>query len=96
MADHLGSYFDELLPQRRQRPMLHRPRKGQPTQEVAQVVCQGEQLQPNLVVHEVVTGQFRPLSRWRRLRHLFVNCVRINEFLCAYRGREEDGANLLR
>jgi len=35
--------LDELLPQRRQRPVLHRWRQGQPTQEVAQVVRQRKQ-----------------------------------------------------
>jgi hypothetical protein len=37
--------------------------QGQPPQEVAQVVRRGEQLQADLVVHEVVAGQPRPLHR---------------------------------
>jgi hypothetical protein len=42
--------FDQFFPQRRQRPVTHRPGQHSLPQEVAQVVCQHEQLQPHLVV----------------------------------------------
>ncbi len=57
VRDDLRSNLDEILPQRRQRPVLHGARQRQPTQEVAQVVRQGEQLEADLVVHEVMAGQ---------------------------------------
>jgi hypothetical protein len=43
--------------------MVEKPSTQQPTQEVAQVVRQGEQLKPNLVVHKVVAAPLRPLHR---------------------------------
>ena len=63
MRDHLRPDLDELLPQRRKRPVLHRSRQCQPTQEVALVVGQHEELKPYLVIHEVVATQPRPLHR---------------------------------
>jgi len=36
------------------------PGQRQPTEEVAQIVGQTEQLQPNLIVNKVMTGQPRP------------------------------------
>jgi len=42
--------------------MFHARRQRQPPQEVAQVVRQGEQLQADLVVREVVAGQPRPIQ----------------------------------
>ena len=43
--------------------MLHITGQGQPPQEVGQVVSQGEQLQPRLVVLEGTAGQLRPFYR---------------------------------
>ena len=63
VRDHLRTDLDELLPQCRQRPVLHRLRQRQATQEVAQIVRQCEQLETNLVVHKVVAAQPRPLHR---------------------------------
>ena len=40
--------------------MSHRFRQGQPTQEIAQVVGQGEQLQAGLVVLERAAGELGP------------------------------------
>lgn len=54
---HLGPDLDQLLPQRRQRPVLHGSRQRQPTQKVAQVVRQSTQLEANLVVHEAVAQE---------------------------------------
>ena len=58
----LASDLDEFVPQRGQRPMFHARRQRQPPQEVAQVVRQGKQLLPYLVVHEVVATQPRPVQ----------------------------------
>ena len=58
----LASDLDEFVPQRGQRPMFHACRQRQSPQEVAQVVRQGKQLQPHLVVHEVVATQPRPVQ----------------------------------
>ena len=63
MAHHLRTDLDQLLPQRRQRPVFHGSRQRQPTQEVAEVVRQGEQLQSHLVIHEVVARELGPLDR---------------------------------
>jgi len=43
--------------------MLHITGQGQPTQEVGQVVSQGKQLQPRLVVFEGAAGELRPFHR---------------------------------
>src|SRR5262249_40214906 len=62
VAGDLGPDLDQLLPQRRQRPSLHRRGQRQLTQEVAQVVGQGEQLQPGLIVLEPAARQPGPLQ----------------------------------
>ena len=59
----LGPDLDQLLAQRRQGSVPYRIRQRQPTQEVAQVVGQYEQLQPHLVVIELVARQTRPVQR---------------------------------
>ena len=63
MRHDLGPDLDELLPQCRQRPMFHAPRKGQSTKKIAQVVSQGEHLKPDLVVMEITAGEPRPFDR---------------------------------
>ncbi len=60
---HLRTDFDELLSERRKRPVLNRPRQPQPPKEVPQVVRQGEQLESHLVVHEIMATQAGPLHR---------------------------------
>ena len=45
---HLRANLDQLLPQRREGPVSDRFGQGQPPQEMAQVVGQGEQLQTGL------------------------------------------------
>ena len=48
VGDHLRTNLDELLPERRQRPVLYRAREGQRTQELAQIVRQGGRLEPDV------------------------------------------------
>jgi hypothetical protein len=62
MADDLCPDLDQLLAQRRQRPRPYRMGQSQPAQEVTQVVGQGKQLQPDLVVLEPATRQPRPFK----------------------------------
>ena len=45
-----------------QRPVLHRLRQHQPSQEVTQVIGHDEQPQPDLIGHELVAGQPRPVQ----------------------------------
>ena len=59
----LGPDFNQLLPQRGQRPVPYRFRQGQSPQNVAEVVGQGEQLQASLVVPECAARELRPLHR---------------------------------
>ena len=56
----LGPDLDQFLPQRRQRPVLHRARQRQPPQEVPQVVGQREELRSYLVVLEPMARQPKP------------------------------------
>ena len=60
MSHDLGANLDQLLPQGRHRPMLDTWGEGEPAKKVAQVVCQGEQLQPHPIVQEVVTRKSSP------------------------------------
>ena len=62
MADDLGSDLDQLLRQRRQLLVLHFPRQRQRAQEVAEIIGQGIELEPDLVVAELTAGQPRPLD----------------------------------
>jgi hypothetical protein len=62
LAPILMSFSGSPDVRRNQRPVLHRPRQRQPTQEVAQVARQGEQVQTELAVHEVAATQPRPLD----------------------------------
>ena len=54
--------------------MLDPGRQRQSTEEVAQVVYQGEQLQSYVVVHEVIAGQLGPLDRVLTQRHNLEPC----------------------
>ena len=62
VADHRRADLDELVPQRGQAPVTDPSRKHQPPQEIAQVVGEREQLEPNGVVEEGVTGEPRPVE----------------------------------
>ena len=63
MRHDRGPDLDERLPQRRHRPVLDALVQGQPRQEVAQVVRQGEHLKPDLIVHGIAATHPRPLDR---------------------------------
>ena len=62
MADRLGSYLDELVSERPQRPVLDGLGQCQPPQEVAQVIGQGKKLKPNLIVHKIVARKPCPVQ----------------------------------
>ena len=62
MTDYLRPELDELVSKRRQRPMAYPLRQRQPTEEIAEIVCQREKMEPYLIVHEVVTGQPRSVQ----------------------------------
>ena len=54
MADHLRTDLDQLLPKRRQRPVFDLLRQRQGAQEVAEIIGQRMELEPDLVVAETV------------------------------------------
>ncbi len=62
MGHDLCSDFHQLLPQGGQRPVLYLLGQRQPTEKVAQIISQSEQLQANLIVHKVVTGKSSPVQ----------------------------------
>ncbi len=62
MADHLGSYLDQLLTQRSKRPFLHRLGQCQTSQEIAEIVSQGEQLKADLIIHKIMAGKPSPVQ----------------------------------
>ena len=62
VTDYLRPDLDQLVSERRQRPMAYPLRQRQPTEEIAEIVRQGEQLQAYLIVHEVMTGEPRPVQ----------------------------------
>ena len=55
MSDNLGPDLHQLVAQRRHRPVLHLLRQSQCPHEVAQIVGQGEKLEPNGIVAELAT-----------------------------------------
>ncbi len=55
MLDDLGSDLDQLLSERGQRRAADLAWHRQTAKEVAQVVGQGEQLEPNLVIPKAMT-----------------------------------------
>ncbi len=63
MTYDLGTELDQLLPECRQRPVLDRLRQGQCTQEVAEIVSERMELEPDLVVPEAMAGKPRPVDR---------------------------------
>ena len=66
MTHHFGSDFHQLLSQSGQGPVADFPGQGQPTQEVPQIIGQGEQLQPNVVIHEIMTGKPPSVHLWQQ------------------------------
>ena len=56
MPDYLGADLDQLLAQRGQRPVLDLLRQRQCAQEVAEIIGQRMELEPNRIVTEVVAG----------------------------------------
>ena len=63
MGHDLGSNLDQFDEQGRERPVLHRARQSQTAKEVADVVCQCEELEPDLIVVEVVARKPRLVHR---------------------------------
>ncbi len=63
MSHDLRANLDELLPKRRQRPVLDLLRQSQRAQEVADIVGERVELQANRVVAKTVAGQARPVDR---------------------------------
>ena len=61
IVDDLGADLDHLLPQGRHRPVTNALRQRHLPEEVPQVVGKGEELQPYLVVGEVMAGEAHPL-----------------------------------
>lgn len=57
VSDDTGPDLDQLLPDRRQRPLLHLFGQRQGLHEVGQVVGQGMKLEPNRVVLELAAWQ---------------------------------------
>ena len=53
MADNFRTDLDQLLPQRRQRPLLHGIGQRQGTHEVAEVIGECMQLEPDGIVAEL-------------------------------------------
>ena len=64
MGHDFCANLDQLHPQGRHRPVLDTWGEGEPTKKVAQVVCQREQLQSDVVVHEIVAGEPSPGSQY--------------------------------
>jgi hypothetical protein len=63
VAHDPGANLDQLLAERRQRPVLDLLGQGQGAHEVGRLVGQRVQLEPHRVVPEGVTGQPRPAKR---------------------------------
>ncbi len=63
MSHDLRANLDELLPKRRQRPVLDLLRQSQRAQEVADIVGERVELQANRIVAEAVAGMPCPVDR---------------------------------
>src|SRR5262245_39543836 len=63
MPNEASAGLEEPLLQTCQRPVPDRSRQSQPTQEIAEVVGDDREEQPDLVGPEAVTGEARPVSR---------------------------------
>ncbi len=62
VADHLSADFDQLFPQRGQRPVCHLLRQGQRPHEVGKVVGQSVKLEPDCIVAELAARQPGPFD----------------------------------
>jgi len=62
MADHLGSYLDELVPERSKRPLFHGLGQCKPSEKIADVVSQSEQLKADLIIHKIMAGKSSPVQ----------------------------------
>ncbi len=58
MSHDLRADLDELLPKRRQRPVFDLLRQCQGAQEVAEIIGERMELEPDLVVAETVASAF--------------------------------------
>jgi hypothetical protein len=75
MPRDIRADLDQFLPQRRQRPVAHRPGRHRLPHEIARVLGQHDQLQPRLDVHKVVTGQARPFDGVLALLDPLLGCA---------------------
>ena len=62
MPDEAPAGLEQPLLQARQRPVLDGERQDQPAQQLAKVVGDHPEEQPDLVGSEAVTGEARPVS----------------------------------
>ena len=62
MAHQPSAGLDHPGLQTGQRPVFHRLRQHQPSQEVTHVIGHDEQPQPDLIGHELVAGQPGPVQ----------------------------------
>ena len=63
VANNLCPDLDQFLPSCRQGPAPNFPRQDQLPEEVSKVVGQHEEMQPHLVVYEIMAREARPLYR---------------------------------
>ena len=62
VANHLGTDLDEFLFERRERPLADSIGERQSPEEVREVAGKNEQLEPDLVVFNIVAGETRPIQ----------------------------------
>ena len=70
MMHHLRPDLDQFLAQRGKRPVLHAGGQRQAAEEVAQVVRQREQLQPDLVVVAFIADDLNRSRFWQETRQV--------------------------
>ena len=61
MDNDLGTNLDQLLPQGRHRPVAYGLWQSSLTEEVPEIVRKDKELQPDMIVAEVMTGEPRPI-----------------------------------
>ncbi len=61
MDNDLGTNLDQLLPQGRHRPVAYGLWQSSLTEEVPEIVRKDKELQPDMIVGEVMTGEPRPI-----------------------------------
>jgi len=62
MADHLGSYLNQLLTQRSQRPFPHRLWQYQTPQKITKIVSQSKKLKADLIIHKIMARKPRSVQ----------------------------------